>query len=199
MAAAACPSCSRPVQLGKPTCLYCGAPTGGAAAAVPPAPSPEPATVASADDLQTLLKLAMDHAVQGRPAESQRIMGKVFTEVSGKDIQDLFDFALPLWCKSLQGGRHAAALPAFEAALRAAVGLGAGGRFAEAFQLVLPVLQAVGADPAQHAMLPLLCIGLKGAAAAPRPAPKPAAAKTWDPTRIVEPGGAGHNWDFGKA
>ncbi|MBI5595636.1 MAG: hypothetical protein HY928_06040 [Elusimicrobia bacterium] len=195
MGVPACPSCSRPVQLGKPTCLYCGAPVSGAAPAVPPPPSPEPATVASADDLQTLLKLAMDHAVQGRPAESQRIMGKVFIEISGKDIKDLFDFALPVWSQSLQGSRHAAALPAFEASIRAAVALAVGGGFAEAFQKVLPILQLVGADPAQHAMLPLLCIGLKGAAAAPRPAP---AAPAQDPTRIVEPGGAGHNWNFGK-
>ncbi len=165
MPAPPCPKCARPVQAGKPTCFYCGAPLASG-------PSGEPERLDSGDAVKRVIQMAVAAHEAGRSAECARLMTRVFRELGPGDQAAILENAAVAWLRSLVGRLHADTAAWAEQSLKSAAGLLRSGNAAGARDILRGVL-AGNKDEPQHPLLPLCLIGLN---AAGQDAPKPAAA-----------------------
>lgn len=138
--------------------MYCGAPVAGVS------PASGPVSIASPEDLIRLLKQATDFAVAGNGPAAEALTASILLALSFKDVKDLFNMALDAWLKSVEGRFPGPAREELRALMLEALMLASFEHYQGAFDHALKALQKVGLQTDQHHLLPLLCVGFKGAA-----------------------------------
>ncbi|MBI5208615.1 MAG: hypothetical protein HY927_01420 [Elusimicrobia bacterium] len=131
----------------------------------------EPETIRGIDDVTAIVGLALKLCGEGRTADGGRLMTRIWQELALADLKRVVEMSAGYWTESVKASVSPEALSRARESLRLAAEAAGGGKEDEALRRIQAALKEAPPNTAQHPMVPLLGLGLKGVAAAKAASP----------------------------